>query len=65
MFGRYWSILFYFTLGADVTLLTWTKLSPLRISVMFGHYEVAELLLNSGADLNDVKNGFQDPLSLN
>ena len=44
--------------GADVALHTWTKLSPLKIAVMFGHYEIAELLLKSGADLNDIRNGF-------
>ena len=44
--------------GADVVLLTWTKLSPLKIAVQFGHYEIAELLLKSGADISDIRNGF-------
>ena len=64
VFGDFRVVKLLIEKGADVTLLTWSKLSALRIAVMFGHFEVAELLIDSGADLNDIKNGFQllDPV---
>ena len=45
--------------GAKVNLKTWARLSPLKIAVMYGHYEVAQFLLLTGADLNEIKDGFQ------
>lgn len=45
--------------GADLNLKTWSKLSPVKIAVTFGHFDVARLLLESGADQMDIVNGFQ------
>ena len=46
--------------GADVNLKTWSKLSPVKIAVLFGHFDAAKLLLESGADSTDIINGYHE-----
>ena len=51
--------------GADVNLRTWSKLSPVKIATIFGHFDAARLLVESGADQVDVVNGYQEELNVN
>ena len=46
--------------GADVKLTTWSQLSPLTLATICGHFDVAQLLLVAGANVEDVKDGHQD-----
>ena len=46
--------------GADVTMVTWSNLSPLLLATTCGHFDVAQLLLLAGANVEDVKNGHQE-----
>jgi len=45
--------------GASVHLKTWTDLSPLKVAVLSGSYEVAQYLVEVGADSDDIKDGCQ------
>jgi len=45
--------------GASVHLKTWTGLSPLKVAVLSGNYEVAQYLVEVGADSDDIKDGCQ------
>jgi ankyrin repeat protein len=52
--------------GADPNVKTNSLETPLHISVVAGHKEIAELLISHGADLNTKRYGYdgQTPLSL-
>ena len=45
--------------GADLNAQTWAQWSPTKLAVTYGHFEVAQLLLDNGARVDDVVNGFQ------
>ena len=45
--------------GADVNAKTWAQWTPAKLAVTYGHFEVAQLLLDSGARVDDIVNGFQ------
>ena len=45
--------------GADVTQNTWNEWSPVRIAATFGHFDVAQLLLLTGGDVDDVRDGLK------
>ena len=45
--------------GADVNGRTWDHRTPTKLAVTYGHFEVAQLLLDKGACPDDVVNGFQ------
>ena len=45
--------------GADIQQKTWSQLSPLKVAVLSGSYEVAQYLVEVGANSDDIKNGCQ------
>ena len=45
--------------GADIQQKTWTKMSPLKVAVISGSYEVAQFLVQVGANSDDIKDGCQ------
>eukprot|EP00111_Clytia_hemisphaerica_P022854 TCONS_00067262-protein len=45
--------------GANVHLKTWSELSPLKVAVLSGSYEVAQYLVEVGASSDDIKDGCQ------
>ena len=45
--------------GADLQQKTWSGLSPLKIAVLSGGFEVAQYLVSVGANSDDIKDGCQ------
>lgn len=45
--------------GANVRLRTMSGLSPLKVAVLSGSYEIAQYLVSAGASDDDIKNGCQ------
>ena len=45
--------------GADIQQKTWSDLSPLKVAVLSGSYEVAQYLVQVGANSDDIKDGCQ------
>ena len=39
--------------GADLNAKTWAHWTPTKLAVTYGHFEVAQLLLNNGARVDD------------
>ena len=46
--------------GADINQKTWSDLTPVKIACIYGHFDVAKLLIDFGADQYDVMNGYQE-----
>ncbi len=44
--------------GADTELRTWQGQSALQITARYGHFEAAEILLENGANMEDIIDGF-------
>eukprot|EP00794_Sanderia_malayensis_P018832 gene18832-20728_t len=43
---------------ANIEQKTWQEQSPLQIATYYGHFEAAELLLENGANMEDIIDGF-------
>jgi ankyrin repeat protein len=58
----------YLAAGADVNAKTWDWTTPLHNAAIYGHTEVAELLISNGADMNAIivsgRNQGKTPLDL-
>lgn len=45
--------------GANVNLQTWNKMSPIKLATVYGHFDIAQYLISSGAYVHDIVNGSQ------
>lgn len=50
--------------GADIEIKTWSGLSAVKVATLFGHFDVAQYLIETGASSRDIQDGFVHDVKL-